>query len=112
LIELWVDVVSDMDAINQGLGNWRGRFEVSIHDRVYGVHENGTTFPIEGSGIVLANRGAYAALMIFRRYNGVNVQAEFQIAQEAGISDEDRVEAIRLWHIRMEALASEPDIGN
>lgn len=58
------------------------------------------------------SRGVYAALLILRRYNGVNVQSEFQIAHEAGISDEDHLEAIRLWHIRMEAQANEPDIDN
>lgn len=102
LIAPWVDVADDVRAINLGGGRWEGRHLVEINERVYGVHENGTLFPVSGPGIVNINRGTYAALLIFGRYNGINDDAERQIARELGVTADDREEAIRLWRSHRE----------
>ena len=99
-----VDVRGDIDAINRG----RRQFDpttrqVVVRGRVYGMHDDGRTFPIRGDGIVELSRGAFRALTILRAYNGPNDAADYRMSRELDITDEDRLIAIRLWHIRTEA---------
>jgi hypothetical protein len=67
------------------------------------MHDDGRTFPIRGDGIVELSRGAFRALTILRAYNGPNDAADYRMSRELDITDEDRLIAIRLWHIRTEA---------
>lgn len=63
-----VDVQADMDAINQGEGMYdASKRQVWVNSRLYGMHEDGTTYPMHGEGIVRASRGVYNALKIIRR---------------------------------------------
>ncbi len=40
---------------------------VWVNGRMYGMHESGTTFPIEGDSIIPVNRATYKAQTILRR---------------------------------------------
>lgn len=63
LLEPWVDVRADLDAINAGGGVYDlATRRVWVDGRLYGIHEHGTTFPIEGDGIIPVGRGACRAL--------------------------------------------------
>jgi len=53
LLEPWVDVRADLDAINAGEGIYDPATRwIRVNGRLYGMHENGTKFPIEGDGII------------------------------------------------------------
>ncbi len=96
LIEPWVDILADMEAINAGLGSYDSATRrVHVNRRTYGVHDNGTAFPISGEGVIQVNRGTYKALLIMRRYNGVNDRSRFEIDINDYISTTDRDDAIR-----------------
>lgn len=99
-----VDVRADIDAINRGEGRFDpGTRQVWIHDRLYGMHDDGRAFPKSGDGIVELSRGAFRALTILRAYNGLNEAADYRMSRELDISGDDRLVAIRTWRIREEA---------
>ena len=105
--EPWVDVRADIDAINRGEGYFNARNRRTwINGRIYGMHENGTTWPESGTGVIQINRGTFNALTIIQGYNGLNERSEHQIAHEKGITIEDRELAIRIWRSRQEALGT------
>ena len=53
MLEPWVDVRADLDAINAGEGIYDPATRwIRVNGRLYGMHENGTKFPIEGDGII------------------------------------------------------------
>jgi hypothetical protein len=104
LLEPWVDVWADLEAINAGEGIYDpSTRRIWIHGRLYGMHEHGTTFPIEGEGIISVDRPTYKALMILRRYNGVNDRSEREITSDLSINEADRAEAVRIWRLREKA---------
>ncbi|MBA2469803.1 MAG: hypothetical protein H0V37_10400 [Chloroflexia bacterium] len=110
LIEPWVDVRADLDAMNNGDGIYDPTTRrVWVNGRLYGMHENGTTFPIEGDGIIPVNRATYKALTIMRRYNGVNEPSRYEIARDTAIGLADRNEAVRIWELREKAHEQAPD---
>ncbi len=56
MLEPWVDVRADLDAINAGEGIYDpATRRIRVNGRLYGMHENGTTFPIEDNGIISWN---------------------------------------------------------
>lgn len=113
LIEPRVDVGADLDAINAGTGAYDpATRRIWVNGRLYGVHENGTTFPIEGDGIIQVSRSIYKALTIIRRYNGVNERSEREIGQDLSISQADRDESVRIWRLREKARGNDADGGN
>jgi len=102
----WIDIRADIDAINAGEGfHDRGTRQTWVNGRVYGMHGDGRTYPISGVGIINVSRGAYNALLIFRQYNGIDERAEFRISRERSIKAADRLEAIRIWRLREEAIS-------
>jgi hypothetical protein len=110
LIEPWVDVQADIDAINAGDGFYDpATRRVWVNGRLYGLHDSGTTFPIEGEGIIPVNRPTFKALTILRRYNGVNAHSEHEIARDPVVGATDRDQAIRIWRLREKALGHAPD---
>lgn len=113
LLEPWVDIQADMEAINAGLGSYDpGTQLVHVNARTYGIHESGKAYPVSGEGIIKVNRGTYKALLIMRRYNGVNDRSRFEINLNDSISTTDRDDAIRIWRLREKALGHEESDDN
>lgn len=113
MLEPWVDIRADLNAINAGEGIYDpATRRIWVNGRLYGLHENGTTFPIEGDGIIPVSRSIYKALTIIRRYNGVNDRSEREMTQDLSISQPDRDEAVRIWRLRDEARGNDTDGGN
>ncbi len=110
LLEPWVDVRANLDAINAGEGVYDpATRRIWVNGRLYGMHENGTTFPIEGDGIIPLNRGTYRALQAYQEYNGINERSIHALRREKGVTDEDRATAQRIWRMREEARGHDPD---
>lgn len=96
------DVAGDLAAIRDGRAIVEGD-TFTVNGRTYGRKSNGTLYPISGEGFLgPVGRNVFKALIAYRRYNGVNESAEFEISQQAFISDEDRETARRLWRLREE----------
>ncbi|MGC4106782.1 MAG: hypothetical protein QM753_10590 [Thermomicrobiales bacterium] len=93
-----VDVRADIDAINQGCGRFDpATRQVLVHGRIYGMHDDGRTFPMRGEGIVELSRGAFRALTILRAYNGPSDAADYRMSRELDITEDDRLVAMALW---------------
>lgn len=90
VIEPWVDVRGDVEAINAGQAIRRGN-TYTIHDRTYGVEPNGTLYPISGVGLIQLGQPAYSALGIYNSF-GETARAE-QILDRMGVSEADRTVA-------------------
>lgn len=113
MLEPWVDVRADLDAINAGECIYDPATRRAwIHGRLYGIHENGTAFPIEGDGIIVVSRGAFRALQAYEEYNGINDRSEHEIGHEKGVTGEDRAVAQRIWHMRKKARRNDVDHRN
>jgi hypothetical protein len=67
IIQPWVDVTSDVWAINAGRGIRIGN-TVTIDRRTYGIEPTATLYPISGPGFVSLDRGAYKALGYYNDY--------------------------------------------
>jgi hypothetical protein len=96
LIDKTVDVDADVAAINAGrasrdaaTGNW------VVNGRTYGMHENGTVFPVRGPGFHDASRGAFKALGAYNEFGGATAAAKRWIAQRK-LSTEAAAEGLRL----------------
>jgi len=64
VIEPWVDVDADVDAIISGKATRRGdRF--IVNDRHWGVETNGTLYPIDGPGCIRLDRESFRALGVY-----------------------------------------------
>lgn len=112
LLESWVDTQADMEAINAGMGVYDpGTQWIRVNGRTYGIHDSGRAYPVSGEGIIEVSRGAYKALLIMRRYNGVNDRSERQLSREKGITTEEWTEAIRIWRLREKALSDGIEAG-
>lgn len=96
------DVAGDLAAIRDGRATTDGN-TYTINGRTYGRKSNGTMYPISGEGFIgPVGRSVFKALIAYRRYNGINDQAEFEISKQAFISSEDREIARRIWRLREE----------
>jgi hypothetical protein len=94
-----VNVQADIDAINAGAAIRAGN-RYSINGRLYEQEANGTMFPVEGEGLVVADRGTMRALTILAQYNGPTEQARFRLSRERGISGDQIATAMELWMLR------------
>lgn len=90
VIRSWVDVASDVRAINDGRGIRAGNM-VTINERTYGIKPNATLYPISGLGFVLLDRGAYKALGYYNDF-GITDLAEEEM-NRALISTQSRERA-------------------
>jgi hypothetical protein len=67
VIEPWVDVEKDIDAILSGRSIRTGdTFEVG--ERRWGVESNGTLFPISGPGFIPLDRESFRALGVYNAF--------------------------------------------
>ncbi|HOQ27462.1 MAG TPA: hypothetical protein PLH36_01845 [Armatimonadota bacterium] len=79
VVEPWVDVKADVEAINVGKARRDGEF-YHINGRIYTVH-NGRAVPVSGDGVHQLDRGAYKALMIYNSM-GLTPEAEARLDAE------------------------------
>ncbi len=93
VIEPWVDVAGDVNAINAGNAIKDGQNFI-INGRTYGYHDN-TLYPISGEGFHLLDRGAFKALGVYNNFG--NTQKATQILDNMGMSEEARAAALRVW---------------
>jgi hypothetical protein len=105
------DIAGDMAAIRAGLATMANNTFI-VNGRTYGRKGSGTLYPISGDGFIgPVGRSVFKALIAYRRYNGINDLAEFEISKQPFISDEARATAQRIWRMREEAR-SDPDSSN
>ena len=97
LIDGTVDVDADVAVINSGqafrdadTGNW------IANGRTYGMHENGTVFPVSGPGFHDASRGGFKALGAYNEFGGDTAEARRWIAQHK-LSPEAAAEGLQLF---------------
>lgn len=87
MIKPGTDIGPDLEAIRSGQAMRDGPYYV-VNDRYYGVHENGTIYPVQGAGLVPLDRGGFKALGIYNEM-GETPHAEV-ILDRMGISAEQR----------------------
>ncbi len=105
MIEPWVDVQADLDAINRGEAIVDHQHATAwINGRLWGFHtDTGTAYPMEGKGFVRLNQLQFFALRTIARYNGLNARSEATLNRHPDLTDEDREIVRRLWRMREEA---------
>ena len=91
--EPWVDVASDVAAINEGKATRVGQNWV-VNGRTYGVHD-GTLYPIQGPGLHQLSNRAYKALGVFNQFGNTPRAAE--ILSKMGTSATDREAALLVY---------------
>ena len=96
VIESWVDVQGDIDAINRGEGVRQGDIYV-INGRTYRVKQTGVAYPISGPGIHPLGRGASKALGIYDIF-GMTDRAE-EILDAMEVRPEERAAARVIWQV-------------
>lgn len=94
VIESWVDVQADIDAINQGATMREGE-EFVVAGRRYHVKPDGRTYPVSGRGFHQLARRSYIALGVYNQL-GLTAAAEAQL-NRMQIPVEDRVPARVAW---------------
>jgi hypothetical protein len=94
VIEPWVDVASDVAAINAGQAHREGN-TLEINDRIYGVEPNGALYPISGRGFIELNRQAYKGLGVYNQFGNTRRAAEILDAMQEGAAD--RRAALEAW---------------
>jgi hypothetical protein len=104
MIEPWVDVQAELDAINRGEGFYdAGTGRIWINGRLWGTHNDrrtGTVFPIEGEGFIQVTSIQHYAFRTFVRYNGITDQAVLQVSRVRDMTASDLDVARKLWHMR------------
>jgi hypothetical protein len=64
VVESWVDMTADVDAINRGEAVRTGD-TYSINGRTYRVKPDGKAFPVSGLGVHQLDRGGFRALGVY-----------------------------------------------
>lgn len=108
VLEPWVDVRADIDAINHGKGyvDTHGK-AIWVNGRIYGYHSNrpgeSPAIPKDGIGTVQMYDKHARALEHIMKYDGLNENTERYIAMSPQLTDADREVIRRLWDMRAEA---------
>ncbi|RKH52991.1 hypothetical protein D7X55_05595 [Corallococcus sp. AB049A] len=98
VVESRVDVSRDVKEINDGKarkGNESGTVTWTLNGRTYGAHDNGTLFPIRGSGFHELNRSAFKALGVYNKFDDTPRARE--ILDKMGTSQSDRKDALKAY---------------
>ena len=96
MIESWVDVQADVEAINRGLVERLGE-TYTVHGRTYGFYQ-GRLFPKSGTGFIQLNKSEYRLLGIYNTY-GDTPAAAHEIGHMRGITRQERERALRVWRL-------------
>jgi hypothetical protein len=94
VVESWVDLPADIDAINRGQATRNGN-RFSINGREYVSKGDGGSYPVSGPGVHQLGRGAFKALGVYNEL-GMTHAAERQLDLQ-GIRPEEREDAARAW---------------
>lgn len=79
-----------------------GIYTYTVNGRTYGVHENGTLFPMSGNGFVDLTRGAFRVVGIYNQYgppdpNNRRHPTNQQLDNQPWITPEDRTAGVDAW---------------
>jgi len=109
VIEPWVDVQADIDAINRGEAIVdREKATAWTAGRLYGFHtDSGTSYPISGEGFIAMDQKQYSAFKQIIENNGLGPRSEVFLANSRHLTDEDRELVRRLWRIREQERGAE-----
>jgi hypothetical protein len=94
VVESWVDLRADIDAINRGEARRQGD-TWTVNGRTYRVEPGGTVYPLSGPGLHHLDRGAYRALGVYNAF-GTTARAE-AILDNMNTELSAREAARRLW---------------
>ncbi|RKG56426.1 hypothetical protein D7X30_22890 [Corallococcus sp. AB011P] len=98
VIESRVDVSRDVKDINDGKakkGSDSGTVTWTLGGRTYGAHDNGTLYPIRGTGFHELNRSAFKALGVYNKFDDTPRAKE--ILDKMGTSQGDRNAALKAY---------------
>lgn len=99
VLEPRVDVNADIQAIRAGAAQvgraLGGETTYTIRGRTYGIHPNGTLYPMHGDGVHVLDRGGFKALGVYNKF-GDTPRAE-QIIESMGTAAPAREEALSVW---------------
>jgi hypothetical protein len=95
VIAPWVDVRSDIAAINAGQATRKGDYFL-VNGRRYQQEANGTLAPIDGEGFFPLTAMAYNALVVYTQF-GESARAEGYIARMREMADEAKQQAIAVY---------------
>ncbi|RKG91220.1 hypothetical protein D7W82_01135 [Corallococcus sp. CA049B] len=98
VVETRVDVSRDVKGINDGKakkGRESGSVTWTLNGRTYGAHDNGTLYPIRGSGFHELNRSAFKALGVYNKFDDTPRAKE--ILDKMGTSPSDRKAALTAY---------------
>lgn len=99
VIEPRVDVNADLRAIKAGQARAGktsgGEISYSVNGRTYGMHANGTLYPVEGVGVHTLDRASFKALGVFNQFRDTPRAA--QILDKMGIGAAERARALDVW---------------
>ncbi|MGB3327342.1 MAG: minor capsid protein [Thermomicrobiales bacterium] len=102
VIEPWVDVQADIDAINRGEGIVdHGRANAWVNGRLYGYYaDRGTAWPISGDGFITMDQKQYSAFRQIVENDGLGPESEVFLERSRQLTDDDRELVRRIWRIR------------
>ncbi|MDQ3657126.1 MAG: hypothetical protein M3457_18890 [Chloroflexota bacterium] len=98
VVEANIDMVRETELIREGYGDRLGNNRWRINGRVY-VREGtakGTLYPESGPGVKVLTRNEYKALVLLIRYAGYTVEAEMELRNTPGMTDEV-IAVARAW---------------
>lgn len=99
VIEPRVDVKADIAAMKEGHAQMgrtaSGEVSYTVNGRTYGVHPNGTLYPLRGDGIHTLDRGAFKALGVYNQFG--NTPRAAQILDSMRIGPAERMNALDVW---------------
>jgi hypothetical protein len=96
MIEPWVDVQADADAINHGAVARAGD-TFTVNSRTYGFYQ-GRLFPISGAGFIQLNKTEYRILGIYNTF-GDTAAAEQEIGHMRGVTQHEQDRARYVWQL-------------
>lgn len=95
------DVAGDIELIRLGRAQWLPeRNGYQVNGRLYGIEENGTTYPVSGPGLVELTRPEYQALKGVIEARGDMTALTPTLTNNPGISDADWAKAAEVYQQR------------
>jgi hypothetical protein len=99
VLEPHINVEADIKAIRAGQAQAGrapgGEFSYSVNGRTYGMHTNGTLYPVEGVGVHTLDRASFKALGVFNQFG--DTPRATQILDKMGIGVAERARALDVW---------------
>lgn len=90
-----VDISKDMSAIRNGEGVFKGN-TVTVNNRTYEAHVNGTIYPLAGDGFITLTRGEYKALGVYQKM-GDTPKTNSILSKMHDVDTQDMKKAYEIW---------------